>query len=231
MIKAVFFDLYYTLVTYDPPREDLIADALKEFGINSDPAIFRRPIVTADEFIYAEIARQPLTKRTQEEKLELYTRYQSVLLKEAGIDPAPNLVRGLLGKMQQAKMDLVLFDDVIAALQEMKKRKLITGLISNVEFDISPKLSELGITSLLDIVITSKDFGEGKPRPGIFQEAAKRAGVQPEEAIYIGDQYQVDYMGSTRAGMKGVLLDRYGYSADKTDCPRVQSLIGLTEYL
>lgn len=37
MIKAVFFDLYHTLVRYDPPREELEAEALKEFGIDIAP--------------------------------------------------------------------------------------------------------------------------------------------------------------------------------------------------
>ena len=33
MIKAVFFDLYHTLVRYEPPREELQSKALKDFGI------------------------------------------------------------------------------------------------------------------------------------------------------------------------------------------------------
>ncbi len=56
MIKAVFFDLYHTLVRYDPPREELQAKVLKDFGIEVKPELFRRPLVIADEFIYQEIA-------------------------------------------------------------------------------------------------------------------------------------------------------------------------------
>ena len=33
MIRAVFFDFYHTLVTFDPPREELQASACREFGI------------------------------------------------------------------------------------------------------------------------------------------------------------------------------------------------------
>ena len=34
MIKAVFFDLYQTLVRYDPPREDIESKMLKDLGID-----------------------------------------------------------------------------------------------------------------------------------------------------------------------------------------------------
>ena len=48
MIKAVFFDLYHTLVRYEPPQEVLLAKALKDLGIDANPEVFRRPLVTAD---------------------------------------------------------------------------------------------------------------------------------------------------------------------------------------
>ena len=43
MIKAVFFDLYQTLVCYEPPREEIHSGALKDMGINVEPEVFRRP--------------------------------------------------------------------------------------------------------------------------------------------------------------------------------------------
>ena len=51
MIKAIFFDLYNTLVTYDPPREEIEARVLKDFGIEVSPEVLLRPILTADDFI------------------------------------------------------------------------------------------------------------------------------------------------------------------------------------
>ena len=51
MIKAIFFDLYHTLVRYEPPQEELLSKALRDFGIDMNPEAFRRPLVAADEFI------------------------------------------------------------------------------------------------------------------------------------------------------------------------------------
>jgi len=231
MIKAVFFDLYYTLVRYEPPQEELQAQALKDFGINASPEIFRRPLITANEFIYQEIAHRPLSQRSQEEKMAIYAQYQRILLEEAGIEADEKLVLAMLGKMQQFKMKLVLFDDVAPALNDLKGKGLILGLISNVEQDMTKTLNELGLPSWLDIVVTSQDSGFNKPQPEIFQEALRQAGVQPAEAMYVGDQYQVDVIGANRAGMKGVLLDRHGYFEEITDCPRIRSLTEVAAHL
>jgi putative hydrolase of the HAD superfamily len=231
MIKAIFFDLYYTLVRYEPPQEELEADALKEFGINTDPDVFNKPMVVANEFIYQEIARRPLSKRSREETIALYAQFQRIVLKEAGIEPDEKLVLGMLGKMQQFKTKLVLFDDVIPTLSNLKSRGLILGLISNVERDLTVTMNELGLPSWLDIVVTSLDAGFNKPQPEIFEEAMRRAGVQPSQAMYVGDQYQVDCVGADRAGMKGILLDRGGYFQEITNCPRIRSLAELTAYL
>lgn len=231
MIKAVFFDLYHTLVRYEPPREELQARALRELGIEVSPEIFRRPLVIADEFIYQEIARSSLSQRTKEEKMALWAQYERVLLKEAGIEANEQLILGLLGKMRQFEMKLVLFDDVMPVLTDLKGRGLILGLISNVDLDITSLLNELVLTSWLQVVVTSQDVGFNKPQPEIFQEALKRAKVQASEAIYIGDQYQIDVVGAKKAGMEGVLLDRGGYFAEINDCPRIQSLTQLVEHL
>ena len=231
MIEAVFFDLYHTLVRYEPPQEELEAKALKDFGINTNPDLFNMPMVMANEFIYQEIARCPLSKRSREETNALYTQFQRIVLKEAGIEPDERLILGMLGKMQQFKTKLVLFDDVAPTLNDLKSRGLILGLISNVERDLTATINELGLPSWLDIVVTSLDAGFSKPQPEIFEEAVRRAGVQPSQAVYVGDQYQIDCVGAERAGMKGILVDRGGYFQEIANCLRIRSLVELTACL
>ncbi len=231
MIKAVFFDLYHTLVGYDPPREELQAEALKELGVAVKPEVLRRPLVVADEYIYHEHARASLSQRPKEEQMAVWAQYERILLTEAGIEADDRLILGLVGKMKQFKLRQVLFDDVLPALSELKKRGLALGLISNIDKDITPLLENLGLITWLQVVVTSQDTGFNKPNPEIFQEAAERAGVQPREAIYVGDQYQIDVVGANQAGMKGILIDRGNYFAGVGDCPRLQNLGQISEYL
>ncbi len=231
MIKAVFFDLYHTLIRYEPPREESEARALKDFGIEVKPEVLRRPLVIADEFIYQEIARTPLRQRSETERRALFAEHQAILLKEAGIETSEQLVRDLLDKMQQIKTKMVLFDDVIPALTELKSKGLILGLISNVDRDITALLNELKLPSLLQVVVTSQEVGFNKPQPEIFRAALTRAGVQASEAMYVGDQYQIDIVGAKQAGIKGILLDRGDYFTEVSDCPRVRSLTQVAQHL
>ena len=104
-------------------------------------------------------------------------------------------------------------------------------MISNVDRDITPLYQELGLTNWLQLMVTSQDTGFSKPDPGIFQAALKQAGVNPSEAIYVGDQYQFDVVGANGAGMLGILLDRTGYAEEANYSPRIRSLTQLAEYL
>ncbi len=231
MVKAVFFDLYHTLIGHQPPREESLAKVLADFGIKVPPALLRRPLAVADEFIYQQHARLRLSQRTDEEKKAMWARYQAIALKEAGIEPARELIAGVLGKMQQIKFNTVLFDDVVPVLTRLKNRGLIVGLISNVDSDITQLCRELGLTPLLQVMVTSQDSGHTKPEPEIFREAASRAGIRTSEAIYVGDQYQIDVEGANGAGMRGILMDRGDVFADVTTGPRIRSLNELEKYL
>ena len=60
MIRAVFFDLYQTLVRYDPPREDLISGALGDFGIVGDDeqaGLFTRAREKRETFLAESLKR------------------------------------------------------------------------------------------------------------------------------------------------------------------------------
>lgn len=230
-MKGVFFDLYQTLVHFDPPREQLQAKVLKEFGIDVAPEAIRRALVIADEFIYQEFARQPFSKRTAEEKTAVYVQYQRVLLKEAGVDASEQLIGGVLNKMQQFNLKQVLFDDVVPALTQLKERGLILGLVSNVDRDITPLCDKLGLSLLLQVIVTSQNTGFSKPHPEIFREALRQSRLEASEAVYVGDQYQIDMVGARDAGMKGVLLDRGDDFREVTDFPRIRSLTDIVKHL
>jgi len=231
MIKAVFFDLYQTLINYDPPREEQLAQIISDYGISVTADTLRRPMVVADEFIYEEHSRLPISKRSEKEQKTLFAQYQTILLKEAGIKYTPELISNNILKMQQVKFERVLFDDVLPALEQLKQNGIILGLISNIDSDITPLFDKLGLTPLLQVVVTSQDSGYHKPQSEIFNEAARRAGVKAGESMYIGDQYQIDVLGAKKAGMQGVLLDRNGYFNEDTEELIIKDFYQLVDHL
>jgi len=231
MIEAVFFDFYNTLVGYDPPREQIEANILKELGIEVSPEALLRPILTADDFIYQEHARYSLGKRSKEETMALYIQYHGIIFKEAGLEASRELIIEIINKWMHSDLKVVLFDDVAPALTHLRELGLILGLISNVDRDITPLYQELGLSAWLQFVVTSQEVGFTKPHPEIFQAALKQAGVKPSEAIYVGDHYQTDIVGANGVGMRGILLDRGGLFEEIADSPRIRSLSQVAEYL
>lgn len=231
MIKAIFFDFYQTLVGYDPPREEIEATILNDNGISVKPESLQVPFSIADAFFHQQSTRRPFNKMSSEEKKKLFVEYQTLLLSEAGIKPEVELIKDIIGRWYNYGFKLVLFDDALPAIKELSSNGLILGLISNIERDISPLLEELGLSELLEVVATSLETGYTKPNPEIFKAALEKAGVKPEESVFVGDQYEVDVLGSESAGMKGILLDRSNNFAKAYHCPRINSLLQLKNYL
>jgi putative hydrolase of the HAD superfamily len=231
MIKAVFFDYYNTLVDYDPPREVTYSRQLGEMGIKITPEELLRPIMVADDFLSQEHSRLSLGKRSQEEAVAVYGQYNGIILKEAGVEPSPELIGNILKRWMRFQPRMALYKDVAPALDELKQRGLTLGLISNVDRDISATYDELGLDKWLGLKITSQDVGFNKPRPEIFQAALKKAEVESAEAIYVGDQYEIDVLGANRVGMRGILIDRHDFFGDVGAAIRIRSLAEVAQHL
>ena len=58
--------------------------------------------------------------------------------------------------------------------------------------------------------MTSAEVGAAKPAPRVFQRAVAVAGVEPGEALHVGDKVDNDIEGAAAAGVRGVLLQREG---------------------
>jgi len=116
-----------------------------------------------------------------------------------------------------------LFDDVSACLMRLEPLKL--GVISNGRStEQHRKLDKLGVRRHFDRVYISEDVGAAKPRPEIFQRACRDCGVQPSEAVYVGDQFDTDALGSRAAGLHPIWLNRRGLPAPAPGIRSVQTL-------
>jgi putative hydrolase of the HAD superfamily len=114
------------------------------------------------------------------------------------------------------------FPEVVEVLRDLRARGLVTGVISNWDTRLGPLLEGLGLRGYLDHVVLSAEVGWEKPHPRIFEAALAQAGVQPAQALHVGDNYQQDVVGAREAGIHAVWLRRRG--AETADCPIVPSL-------
>ena len=94
-----------------------------------------------------------------------------------------------------------------ALLDALRGRGLALGLVSNA-FDpgwlLRRDLAELGVAERLDAVVFSSDLGKRKPDPAIFRSALDELGVDPHEALFVGDRLYEDVRGAGELGMTTV---------------------------
>ncbi len=113
------------------------------------------------------------------------------------------------------------------ALGELKERGLKLAVVSNGDGQAPRRLREAGLADFFEAIVDSGNVGVEKPDPRIFRIALERIGVEPGEAVHVGDFYQVDVLGARKAGLReGILIDPYGDWED-VDCPRIPSVADL----
>jgi len=231
VIKAVFFDFYNTLASHYPRREQVWVNACRELGIEVQAKALFNSLPAADMYWRDEAARSPIDDRSPEEKIDFYAEYATRILRGAGVEPNRDTALQILAKLREHNWKFKAYDDTLPALKELKNRGLILGLISNVVQDMESTYEDLGLQSYLAFKVTSSEVGCDKPDPEIFLAALKKAQVKPEEAIYVGDQYNLDVVGARGVGMKAVLIDRNDFFTNITDCPRIHSLTQIVEHV
>ena len=220
-IRAVFFDFFNTLGRFDPPREEIQTAACAEFGISVTPEGITRGYAVADAFMARETARLPLWSRSDAARDEFFAEYQRLLLEGAGVEASPDLALRVFARVRETPRGYALYADVLPALDALKERGVTLGLVTNLRGDVNELCESQGLFPALDFAVGSEDVGAGKPDAPIFLEALRRAGVEPQQSMHVGDQYDTDVRGARAVGIHPVLLDRDDMKPDVTDCPRI----------
>jgi HAD superfamily hydrolase (TIGR01549 family) len=100
------------------------------------------------------------------------------------------------------------FNNIIQYLSENYK----LGIISDTGFTPGRVLRELlklnNLYQHFSYFIFSDEFGKSKPNPGTFLAVLDHFGIEPQEAIHIGDNERTDIAGAYSVGMKSILFAR-----------------------
>jgi putative hydrolase of the HAD superfamily len=155
-------------------------------------------------------------------------RYTAYLMEGLGLDD-PGEIEAATAFKRGYNPPAGLFDtahpDARAVLRGVKAAGLVAGVVSNSNGSAHTLLAGAGLASDLDFVIDSALVGVEKPDPRIFRIGLARAGVEAHEAVYIGDLYSVDVLGSRAAGLHAILLDPRGFWGPR-DCAVARDLGG-----
>ena len=199
-IRAVFFDLDNTLYDFNrwnrigqqradaygveklgPAKGQLIGlykRSMEEYplrlGINN-PAIHSRVLRFKDVLEKCDIP-------VESHALELTKLYWSAFLENMKPEPG-----------------------ISELLDALKKNGIITGVGTNMTALIQfMKLDVLGLSEKIDHLITSEEAGYEKPDPRFFEYCLSKAGVTPEECVFIGDDLERDIPAPKDLGMRAI---------------------------
>jgi len=91
-----------------------------------------------------------------------------------------------------------------ALLRGLRQRSLRTGMVSNFDHRLDAVLAALDLKALLDVVVLPSHAGAAKPDARIFHLAVAMLGIEPAEALYVGDDAEDDIAGAGAAGLRVV---------------------------
>jgi HAD superfamily hydrolase (TIGR01549 family) len=199
-IKAVLFDLDDTLWPIVPviKRAETI---LYEWLATNAPGVTRRFTIEA-------------LRERRLALLEANPRYRIDLraLRHAGLTEAFANAGEEVGKVDlaievfsAARNEVTPFDDVLPTLSRLHGRVAL-GSVSNGVAD----LETIGLAHYFQASVAAHRFGCAKPDPAIFHAACAALGVEPDEALYVGDDLFIDVEGAQKAGLRAAWMNREG---------------------
>lgn len=128
------------------------------------------------------------------------------------------------------KKEYNLIDGVDSVLSNLKKKGYMLAVVSNWKRQtLKNDLSKLGILHYFDYVADSSVVGYSKPNPAIFEVVLSFLGINPSEAIHIGDLYYTDVTGAQKAGIQAVLFDELDALGSTFNCRRICNISDVLE--
>jgi len=192
MIKAVFFDLFFTLIypSYSIENEyEIIGISSSEWESYAE-----------NNILYDERAKGKIRNER-----EIIDRIVNIMPYKVTEEQKRKI---LLKREERMKRALLSIDNkVLEVLGRIREKGIKIGLISNADIIDIKYWNDSPLPAFFDSVIFSCDVGILKPETEIYQLAMKRLNVKPEESIYIGDGGSNELFGARRAGMKTIFSE------------------------
>ncbi len=217
--KAVFFDLYGTLINIRTDEGDI-----------NTYEILSRYLGYHFVFISPEILRKTYFEKVQQHLSQSKEPFPEVDVYKIFFDIMHSF--GVKRYAQNTVIDVSMlfrsltirrfepFNGIYDVLGEIC-RKYKTALISDAQWVFTEsEIKMLGIDHFFKYRIFSSRYGYKKPDKRLFNMAMKKLGVKPEEAVYIGDNPTRDLVGAKMSGMKCLLFrteckNYNGFEADE----------------
>ncbi len=208
MIKAVVFDLDNTLVDFMAMKRqavDAAITAMIDAGLNMN---------------FGDV-KEHVDKIYGEQGIEYQKVFDELLTNILGRIDHKMLSAGIVAYRRAREAALKPYPHVSATLMELVKRGVRLAVLSDAPTrEAWLRLCYINFHHIFDYVVTFDDTGRRKPDPAPFQLALTMLGVQPGEAIMVGDWAERDMVGAAAVGMRTAFAkygDAFGDQTVKAD--------------
>lgn len=205
-IKGILFDCYRTLIDITTDENDQ-----KTYESVSNWLIYQGVRITPDQ-LKREYKGSCLlgTQGTRREHPEVRVEkiFEGICKQHSLWDiDETNLGEETARAFRSASLrKLQVFPQSMRLLEELKDYPL--GVVSNGQRVFSEiELKYLDLFEHFKSVIFSSDLGFKKPDPRIFLAGARALGLNEEEVLYIGDNFENDIIPSVKLGMKSMHIE------------------------
>ncbi len=114
----------------------------------------------------------------------------------------------------------------IELLKCLRERVTVGIVTNNFVREQKSKLADCELDPWIDFMVTSEETGQAKPAAEIFHKALETTGASPDEAVMIGDSWEVDIIGAKAVGIRPVW-----YNPAATEPPAGEAVSELRSFL
>ncbi len=211
-VKAVFFDVGWTLSYPEKSMWDIFAEVIREGGMEMTSEQVEGPV----HAVMAKRREQTIKEfqagaeyTDSDEQFEAqFLAMGRLMFKMVGLDGDHDaLTREVLERFWLLE-NWAVYPDAIDVLERLRAEKIRIGILSNATSALVGFLEEIGLLKYFDFHVISAIEGTKKPDRRIFQRALDHSGVEPPDAAHVGDMYLEDILGARNAGVRPFLIHR-----------------------
>lgn len=217
-IKAILFDIGWTLIYPNPTRREATEKFLSDLGYTFPPEILESANSSAMIY-YCNNRWKP---ETMQNINPFWLEYYSVLLEHLSINDS-DLPFTFYHHINKTVL-YHLYPETLLVLKELRNRNYLIGAVSNWSIDLLNILEYLRLDEYLDTVVISDQIGYYKPQAEIFRYALNSIGVHATATIHIGDDLEADVEGARKVGIKPIWLKRDATNDFNNQSHQIQSL-------
>ncbi len=209
--EVIFLDAVGTLFGVRGSVGHIYSEVASKYGVNCQPELlnkcFYSAFKTAPPCIFPGVAPLDIPQHEYRWWREINSQTFTAAGVWAKFTDFDDFFQELYGYFTTtAAWDL--YPDTIPALTKWQRSGVKLGVLSNFDSRLLAVLAVLDLAKYFSTVTISTEVSAAKPQPEIFNAALAKYGCTPQFTWHIGDSFEEDFVGASRAGLTAIWLNR-----------------------